>query len=126
MSAMSQKIKSFFAGNWFSLLTLMGLAISGYFSMNYATRDHARAIHELQINVSNMNVNGSQAMRDMRQQVQALTNDMTAMKDFTFKLDRKLNRMERNLDRVSWVVEEIAKKQGITPPRVLPEPETYE
>lgn len=123
---MPQKFKSFLATNWFAILTIVGLAVNGYFNVNFAQRDHSREIHDLRQAVSNLNLNGSPAMRDVIRQVQAVTNDLVALKEFTFKVDRKMNRLERNQDRISWVVDEIARKNGITPPKQIPEPASYE
>jgi hypothetical protein len=123
---MPQKFKTFLERNWFAILTIVGLAVNGYFNVNLAQRDHSRDIAELRSTVSNLNANGSPAMRDIVRQVQVVTNELAVMKEFTFKVDRKMNRLERNQDRISWVVDEIARKNGITPPKQIPEPATYE
>jgi HAMP domain-containing protein len=123
---MPQKFKTFLERNWFALLTIIGLAINGYFSVNLAQRDHSREIGELRQSFSNLNINGTLAMRDFPSRLQAITNELVALKEFTFKVDRKMNRLERNQDRISWVVDEIARKNGITPPKQIPEPATYE
>jgi hypothetical protein len=122
---MPQKFKTFLERNWFALLTIIGLAINGYFSVNLAQRDHSREITELRHSFSNLNIHGGLALRDVVTNVRSVTNELVALKDFTFKVDRKMNRLERNQDRISWVVDEIARKNGITPPKQLPE-QVYE
>lgn len=121
MPVMPLKFKTFLERNWFALLTIIGLGINGYFSVNLAQRDNSREISALQHSVSNINLNGSPALREVAASVRAVTNDLIAMKEFVFKVDRKMNRLERNQDRISWVVDEIARKNGIIPPKQLPE-----
>jgi hypothetical protein len=125
MSAMSQKIKSFVVSQLFSILAVIGLAINSYYTFASNQRDHSREISELKAAVSNINLVGSQPVVQVKDKLQVLTNDISTLKDFTFRVDKKINRIERNMDRFAWVMDELARKNGINPPKLLHEG-TYE
>lgn len=110
---MPQKVKTFLANSWFSILTICGFVIHGYYTINYAQKDTVRAIAEIQTQIIEIPT--------LRAAVHGHTNDIAEMKKFLFRYDRTMNRFERNLDRVTWVVEELAKKEGIRPPKQITE-----
>jgi hypothetical protein len=118
---MSQKLTSFIRQSWFPILTMIGMLIHGYYTMNYAQRDSAREITELRSAVGELRQFGSAPLRTLEATVVTHTNDISEMKKFIFRSERAMGRFERNLDRVTWVVEELAKKQGITPPKTTSE-----
>jgi hypothetical protein len=118
---MPQKLSSFLRQSWFPILTLIGMLIHGYYTMNYAQRDSARDILEIRSAVVELKQFGSVPLKSIEATVVSHTNELAEMKKFIFKYDRTINRLERNVDRVTWVVEELAKKQGISPPKQLPD-----
>jgi uncharacterized linocin/CFP29 family protein len=117
---MSHKLSSFLRESWFAVLTCVGMLIHGYYTMNYAQKDTTREINTLTSEVKNLSEFGSKPLKNLEGVVTMHTNDISEMKRFIFKSDRAMGRFERNLDRVTWVVEELAKKQGIIPPKTLP------
>lgn len=98
---------------------MIGMAIHGYYTMNFAQRDSAREIIELRSAVSELREFGTKPGKELQAVVALHTNDISEMKKFIFRSERAMGRFERNLDRVTWVVEELAKKEGITPPKTL-------
>lgn len=112
-SQMSQKLSNFLRDSWFPVLTCIGMAIHGWYTITYAQKDQTRAITELQHQVVDIST--------LKATVATHTNELAEMKKFLFRYERSMQRNERNLDRVTWVVEELAKKQGISPPKTLSE-----
>jgi hypothetical protein len=117
MCSMPQQFKSFLSKNWFAVLTLVGMAIHGWYTQVYAVDQNDKAIKALQAEV--------ELLKPIPTRVQANVNELAELKRFVFKAEKEAVKFQRNMDRLVWVVDELARKNGITPPKQIPE-QTYE
>jgi hypothetical protein len=110
---MPQKIKSFLAGNWFSILTIFGMLIHGWYTLTYAQADNAQSIAELKKAI--------EPMREIPTAVLQNTGQITELKRFITRQERNTITFQRNMDRLVWVVDALAEKNGIKPPNYIPD-----
>lgn len=116
-NSMSQKLASFFRQSWFPVLTLIGLLLNSVYENVYADKDRDRAIIALRTSVDAINQNGGSAFQELKNIVTVHTNDISELEKSFFRTESRIERLERNLDRVVWVVDALAEKNGIKPPK---------
>lgn len=116
---MSQKLASFFRQSWFPVLTLIGLFLNSVYENVYADKDRDKSIASLQLSIESINRDGSAGFKELKNIVTLHTNDISDLERSYFRTEARIERLERNLDRVIWVVEAMAEKNGIKPPKQI-------
>lgn len=116
---MSQKLASFFRQSWFPVLTLIGLFLNSVYENVYADKDRDKSIASLQLSIESINRDGSAGFKELKNIVTLHTNDISELERSYFRTEARIERLERNLDRVIWVVEAMAEKNGIKPPKQI-------
>lgn len=114
---MPQKVKTFIAANWFAIFTIIGMGIHAWYMQVYAVDITKRDIRSLKSDI--------ELLKPLPAIVATHTNELAELKRFMFQQERERMKFQRNIDRLVWVVDELARKNGIVPPKHISE-QNYE
>lgn len=113
-------------------MILLALAIlNGLYGKIYADKGRDKSISSLEGMFGTLNTNSIiqfAAIRDLQgvdkmhtEEISELQKSILQTNSSLSRMEARLMRLERNQDRIGWVVDELAKKNGISPPKPIPE-----
>lgn len=129
---MTQKIAFLFKNQGVALIILFYAIINGFFGKIYADRDRDSDVENLKSVVGTLSTNTTGtyvAIKELQgndkmhaEEISELQKSILRTNSSLIRMESRLMRLERNQDRIGWVVDELAKKNGITPPKPILEP----
>jgi hypothetical protein len=112
---MADKVLSFFRTSWFPAVTLVWLIMSSSWEKVFAFREQNEEIKQLKLLTAPIPEFAS-AIKANAENAKVQQEDLSELKKAYFQQVHNLSIMQRNVDRMSWVLEAIAEKNGIKVP----------